>query len=376
MFGVEVRVSEFSLSHPEFFRHVVRRELYRRYKDPEKVHEEALKMLGDYEEILYNHRRDFEFPDLEVNIKGKIVKPIGTSAGMDKNGDALSPLSLCFGFLEPGTVVVNKREGNKRPRVVGDEKHMDLYNAQGFPSKGLGYFFEQAKLYRKLHRTAPVYVSICGLPISEKNAVEVALQEMRILLTKLNPYVDGFVWNPFSPNTAALTVLRRPDVFTEHAKLVTEYAADKLRLVKMGPYEADKEDSWMELVDAWLKGGGDGIVAVNTYMIPKEKVPSNEWGYPSAGRSGRFLKPYRFRAVRAARENFPKAIIFATGGIYDGDDAYHTFRAGADAIEGYTPYTFYGLGLLRNIARGVEGNLRRDGYKSLEHLRSSIRSVH
>ncbi len=363
---------DLSLRNPWFFR-VVRRELYRRYKDPERVHEAALRMMNEYDGVLRKRESEFDFPELTITIKGRRMKPFGTAAGLDKNGEALIPLSRIYGFLEPGTVVVNPREGNQRPRVSSDSSRGDLYNAQGFPSEGLGYFLSNIQTYRDGTRDGtqvPIYVSICGLPLSEEKPVEVAMQEMTQLLDDLDPYVDGFVWNPFSPNTAALAALRNPEVFKQHASLVANRAPEKLRLVKMGPYDGDKKEEWMKLAEAWLAGGGDGIVAVNTYMVPKEEVPSESWGYPSAGRSGRFLRPYRLRAVKEARQAFPGAIIFATGGIDDGDDAYETLKY-ADAVEGFTPYTFHGLGLLRKIMQGVSRNLRKDGYNSLEELRST-----
>lgn len=169
---------------------------------------------------------------------------------------------------------------------------------------------------------------------------------------------------------------------------------DKLLLVKMGPYEEDQKENWLFLADPWISGKGDGFVVVNTFMVPKEQVvsetwdwphwslnwwysredkPIPEWGYGSAGKSGRFLAPYRMRAIKDLREAYfgEDIIIFATGGIFDGDDAYKTFLAGADAVEGYTPYTFYGLGLAKELMSDVSSRMQKDGYKSLQELRLS-----
>ena len=147
-------------------------------------------------------------------------------------------------------------------------------------------------------------------------------------------------------------------------------AGKKLKLVKMGPYDDDssKRKEWLDLANAWLEGGGDGIVAVNTYLIPREKVPSENWGYQSAGRSGRFLQEYRQRAIRDARKNFPNAIIIATGGIDSAEQAWQAFEEGANAVEGYTPYTFKGFGLLLEMLRGVKKSVEYHGYKYLEEF--------
>jgi len=134
----------------------------------------------------------------------------------------------------------------------------------------------------------------------------------------------------------------------------------------------------LALVEAFLDGGGHGVVGPNTYPVPKEDVPSESWGYSVAGKSGRFLRPYRQRFVTDTREAFPEAVIFATGGIYEGEDAYHTFKLGATGIEGYTPYTFYGVGLVPRIMKGVVHRLREEGHTiddrpSLEVLQESVR---
>ncbi len=356
---------EFSLKHPWFFRQVARRFLYHKFKDPEEVHAAALSYLSKYYDVLVKNADLFDFPELEVDIKGHKIKPFGTAAGMDKDGRCFEPFSHVYGFQESGTVVLRERAGNPKPRVaVG---RLNLYNSQGFPSKGLDFFLERIMRYRSFGGDAVIYASVCGLPIDDNvdKAIYHAVGEFEQLLEALNPYVDGFVWNPFSPNTEALQKLRSPELFAQHAVIMGHYAKDKLKLVKMGPYSGP---DWLKLVDSWLSEGGDGIVAVNTRMVPKEEVPSWKWGYPSAGVSGQALQNNRLMAVEITRQTFPKAIIFATGGIFSAQDAYRTFEAGATALESYTPETFYGFGLVRKKMKGVLKLLKRNGLKNLEEL--------
>lgn len=366
------------LFDPNYFKEHVRPKLYKKCdNDAEKVHEGTLDILNKNQWALELISPFFQPPkELMVSLNGKKIAPFGTAAGLDKNGDILTPLShlLRYRPQEPGTVVVNFRKGNDQPRVAADDKLEDAWNAQGFPSKGLSYFLDKIRDFREARGDKPVvYVSICGLPISEERALEVAMQEMEQLLTTLNPYVNGFVWNPASPNTAALTRLRTPQIFRENAELMRRYAPNKLLLVKIGPYTEETKNQVFSLIDGFMEGGGHGVVGVNTVMFPKEQIPVSNWGYPSGGRSGRFLLAYRMRAVRDMHEAFPNAVIVATGGIYDGDDAYETFKAGATMLEGYTPYTFYGLGLLPRMERRVAQRLRQDGYQSLEQLQLEAR---
>jgi len=332
----------FALKHPTFFRHVARRFAYRNRSDPEDVHAYALDLLKKHESAIEQHAAFFD-NGLRVEIKGKPVKPIGTAAGMDKNAESLAPLSHVFGFQEVGTIVKEPRQGNPQPRIAVDNQNEDMFNAQGFPSKGLDYALDNIVRYRE-RGDAIIYASVCGLP-NESDPVESAKRELGELCYHLAPHVDGFVWNPFSPNTASLTELRTPESFDAHAHLLRAMGKDKLILVKMGPI-MDDGTHWLELLDAFMQGGGDGASMVNTYMVDKTQVPSTNWGYPSAGKSGRYLREHRMRALKTARSAFPQGIFFGTGGIYEKQDVHDTLNH-ADAIQGYTPYTFYGLGLVR-----------------------------
>ncbi len=361
--------------NPAQFKTSVRPMIYKKAdNDPERVNELVLEMMRHNGLEMSMLSVLFRAPEqLRIEVNGQGIIPFGTAAGLDKNGDALGPFSDFFGFLEPGTVVVNPREGNPRPRVYADDPNLDLYNEQGFQNKGLEYFKNNLVSYKKQKGKAPVYVNICGMPMSEQNAVGVAMDEMKQLLSALEPYADGFVWNCASPNTEALKLLRDPQIFSDTAKLMKDCAPNKLRLVKMWPYEPEEKDSSLKFVASFIDGGGHGVITTNTKMFPKEQIPAPNWGYKSAGRSGAFLRQYRLRSVKDMRKAFPEAIIVATGGIYDGNDAYDTFAAGANMLEGYTPYTYYGLGLLRQIEKGVVKRLESDGYDTLAHLQSDVK---
>ncbi len=365
---LERKFFEIGLTDTMFFRSLTRRLAYIRARgDPEKVHEVALELLNKYEDVVRNLSYQFKFPKLEIKLGEHTTSPFGTAAGLDKNCDAINPLSHLFGFQEVGTIVINPREGNKKPRVAVDNTLDEIYNAQGFPSKGLQYAKEKLKAYRLAGGRAIILASICGIPLSP-DRLDTAFEEARVLLRELDSLVDGFVWNPFSPNTTALTALRTSRTFELYGRTIKEITTSRPALVKMGPYEQEDEENWLRLVEGWMNGGGDGIVAVNTYMVPKEKVPSSSWGYQSAGRSGKYLQAYRDRAIKATRRKFPTSTIIATGGIDSAEQAWSSFTAGADALECYTPYTFHGFGLVQEIARGLERRLVENSYNNLREL--------
>lgn len=358
-----------ALTNRRVFRSIVRPLLYLRAGgDAERVHEMAVGFLQKHENMFEDLKDMFDFPNLHLNVIGQDRMPFGTAAGFDKDGEALYLLSFIFGFEEPGTVTLLRREGNPKPRVAVDNARKELYNAQGFPSLGADHFVSNIRKYRERDGKAPLLVSICGIPPSPE-LMEVAFSELSSLADKIGPYADGLVWDPYSPNTASLRALLTKETFQATAELLRGKIGRKPKLVKMGPYDGAQERSeWLELLQAWMEGGGDGVVCVNTYMVPRAQVPAKSWGYPSAGRSGRFLQEFRDRAVRDARSMFPDSMIIATGGIDSGAEAWKALQAGANLLEGYTPYTFEGLGLLIGIAQELQALLRKEGYKSLSEF--------
>ncbi|MBU0530087.1 MAG: hypothetical protein KKG59_06315 [Nanoarchaeota archaeon] len=238
-----------------------------------------------------------------------------------------------------------------------------IYNAQGFPSKGLDYFLGKIRKYREDGYETPVIVSVCGIPEPD---VETSYEELKQLIRELNPYVDGFVWNPSSPNTEELKYLRRVENFRRAAETISEISGDKLKIVKLWPYDHDK-NHWIEACGAWLEGGGDGFSALNTLTVPKKDVPSEEWGYPTAGVSGKLLRGRRSSAVSTLRSEFPDSVIFSAGGIDSKREAEREFKIGATALKGYTPYTFHGFGLLRELVSGAKDVVKTTGLKLSEY---------
>jgi dihydroorotate dehydrogenase len=348
---------------------------------PENVHDFVIKSLGmQSTELAFRMLSPFFKPpkELIIMVKGRLVCPFGTAAGLDKNGEAIGSLSHVFGFQEPGTVIIPERKGNDKPRVAVDLHTGTMFNAQGFPSKGLEHFIDKITKYRLRRGDGVIYVSICGLPISTENVINTAMKQMETLLIRLVPYVDGFVWNPYSPNTEALKLLRTPSVFFDTAQIMTGCALHKLRLVKIGPYEPEDKDMALRLVRKFMDGGGHGVVTPNTYLVRKDMLPAyvrEDWGYGSAGTSGPILKGYRMRSVTDVRQEFPESIIIANGDISDWREAYNTFMAGATMLGGYKPYTLNGLGLLREMQRDVAKLIRSGGFRDLAELQAYAKTV-
>lgn len=395
-----------SLYSPFFFQVVVRPELYRQAgNNPGKVHNEALEMAQLYREVFAANPIASDFPELKTNVGGIEMVPFGTAAGIDKNAEALEPFSNAFGFLTIGTVLPLLREGNEEPNIA--VANGDVYNAQSFPSRGSYQVMKNLKRYRKSDAPQkPVVASICALPYLRRESglnsfapnrnrvitsrttaaleyrefkdiennleksLENAYDDTCMLVRVLSPLVDIFEWNIFSPNTATLPLMRKPDVVAEYAKVVA--GSGKQSLMKVGPYTDQEYDPNMTLYEAWMKHA-HGFTGVNTLRIADPPIPN--WKHGAAGKSGTPLQPYRDRFITDARKAFPSAIIFAAGGIDSGSEAYMCFELGADAVTGYTPYTKKGIGLLRKEMKYVSRQLHKDGYSGLQDFVRAARET-
>ncbi len=349
--------------------------------DSEKVHELALQILSDYTDIAEELSPRFKdiFPNLKVPLFGQNVLPIGPAEGLDKNAVALYSLSKFFGFVFWGTEVVNPRDGNQRPRVYADESNKEAYNAQGFPSLGLNVGVKNLRGYRKKYEelgenAPPIGSSICGIPSQDENiaiSLEIASKELEMLATELGLLSDVIIWNPYSPNTKSLEQLRTEESFRENPGLIRKIVGrDKPILLKVGPYDDDKikRRSALSLVNAFLEGGGNGVVAVNTYMVQRENIPAPNWGYSSAGRSGGFLVDYRQRAIKDAREAFGKDVIIIGAGGTDRGNVFSAFEAGANAVVSYTSHMFNGFGIVPEMLGEIDRGLKSKGYETLEQF--------
>lgn len=321
----------------------------------------------------------FDFPDLHVNVAGYDVTPIGTAAGMDNNAKMLEPNYFLNGFQEIGTVLLKPKtssstvHGTQPMRVYVDEMRKNIYIAPELSSEGLEYVLCNIKKYREEERKKPLLASISGIPLKSESIndpLKQAFSEFEQLVSGIEPYANGIVWSPYSPDHALDSELKTPKIFAEYAELLQDKVGNgKLKLVKMDPHEDNPEDRtrWLELVESWMEGG-DGIVAVNPCRVAGDAVPAEreKWTYSTARVSGPYLREYRQRAIMYAREKFPEAFIIATGGIDSGEDAWSCFEAGANSIELLTSYYFQGPPLTIKIGNHLIQELHKNGYSTLK----------
>jgi dihydroorotate dehydrogenase len=65
--------------------------------------------------------------------------------------------------------------------------------------------------------------------------------------------------------------------------------------------------------------------------------------------------------------------IVGVGGIMSGEDAWQKICAGASLLQAYSGFVFEGASLTKQVVNGIEKNMRKNGYSTLDQ---AIGSAH
>jgi dihydroorotate dehydrogenase len=199
---------------------------------------------------------------------------------------------------------------------------------------------------------------------------------------RLARFADVLVVNVSSPNTPGLRDLQATEPLTRLLSAVVDEAAKTDRkqkpkvMVKVSPDE--DEDTQMEgIVEAVHRSGVDGVIVGNTtkrrdgVIPPGIKLTAQErqnlmetGGYSGpamysrtldlVGRYRKMLDKHSFKASLGAKGGAQK-VIFATGGITNGEQARQILNAGASVAMVYTGLTYGGPGTITRIKQELKG---------------------
>lgn len=286
-----------------------------------------------------------------------LPNPVGLAAGFDKNCE-LSDALFCmgFGYLTLGTVTLNPREGNPKPRIWR-YPGKSIVNSMGLPNQGARRIASNLSKHRT--KVGPVVVSISGLNIEE--FVECYRQ--------IQPLVDGIELNISTPNTVGVRIFQQPSAFKRLLGLITEVRTPgKPVWVKVPPYFTENErENVLDLVEICIRNSVDGITAINTKMVQEPRASIG-----TGGLSGPPIFEDMLRIVADIyRHTGGKIPINACGGISSGLNAWRTFEAGASSTQIYTSFIYEGPGIVSRINRELLGMLARSKMKSLRELTGS-----
>ena len=290
---------------------------------------------------------------------------MGLAAGYDKDCEYLKALcTMGFGYVVGGTVTLDARPGNPKPRVRRIVSKEALVNALGFPGRGLDRAEARLRAAAESGLDAPAIVSVSGTEIEDVAACH----------ARLEPYAAAIEVNISSPNTRGLRVFQeRPALDVLLAEINEE--RQKPLFVKLPPYAAspapgipesplldraageEARASFHALIDACIEAGVDGVTVANTRPVPDASLAMG-----AGGLSGRPLFADTLRMVREAREHAGgRLAINACGGASTGDDVWDLLAAGADTVQILTAMVYRGPGAARAIARELAARLLREG---------------
>ncbi len=279
----------------------------------------------------------------------KFRNAIGLAAGFDKEGLLIQALPhLGFGYVEVGTVTPLPQPGNLRPRLFRDAERFSLFNRMGFNSPGA---IEVARNVTRARRsgTLPGDFRIgINLGKNKETSAENAASDYAVAVRPFENLADYLVVNVSSPNTPGLRDLQTVDSLEKIVTAVrTELATWKICppvLLKIAPElgGAALED----LIRSETKIGIDGWVLTNT-LGGYWKGGKGGW---SGGALGTLARD-RLESVRS-RSRLP---ILSVGGILQASEAKTRMDRGANAVQVYTGWIYFGLRwiphLLRTLAK-------------------------
>lgn len=297
---------------------------------------------------------DHHSPRLRTELCGiPLSSPVGLAAGFDKDFRALPALAaLGFSYLTGGTVTLDPRPGNPKPRLARDVGRGALLNSVGFPGKGAERAVGKMRRYAG---PAPLVASISGTEIEDV----VACRQM------VEPHARATEVNVSSPNTAGLRAFHDPAALQELLATVGEDRTKPL-LVKLPPYadSAEARRDAMALVRVCVDAGVDGLTVANSHPVEDARLKVG-----SGGLSGRPLLPHTLRMVKETRSEVGQGIaINACGGIFTGAEAYDALAAGANTVQIYTALVYRGPGAVGAIKRELLAHMDATGVQTISSL--------
>jgi len=308
----------------------------------------------------------FNHPALVSQCFGLTFKnPVGLSAGLDNNAEALQTLlKQGFGFIEVGGVTPLPQPGNPSPRIFRLAEDGAIINRAGFPNKGVHFLVENLK-----RRKAE---GIVGVNIAKNKDSLDHTYDYLVCLEAVYDHVDYVTVNISSPNTVGLRDLQQKEALSALMKAITEKrdtlvkagAKRKPILYKIAPDLAPQDKE--EIVEAALKHLVDGLTVTNTTITRPCGLQSRHHS-ERGGLSGQPLKPLALETLREIyRLSQGRIPLIGVGGIASAEDAYARIKAGASLLQLYTGLIYHGFGLVRQINEGLVRLLEQDGFKNVK----------
>lgn len=299
---------------------------------------------------------------LAIRVAGiDFPNPLGLAAGFDKDGevpDAL--LRLGFGFVEVGSITPLPQAGNPRPRLFRLAQDGAVINRMGFNNHGA-----EAAIRRLGARSGQ---GIVGINIGANKDAADRIADYVTMTQAMAPIAAYLAVNISSPNTPGLRALQDEGALTG---LLDAVLAARVQAVGAKPLPIflkiapDLEPADIDAIARIaLDRGLDGLIVSNTTISrPPLLSPA---AAEAGGLSGAPLRDLAQMRLRDFRKATGEAIpLIGVGGIATAADAWARIRAGASLVQLYSAMVYEGPGIARQITRGLEALMRRDGFATI-----------
>lgn len=283
----------------------------------------------------------------KIDLHGmKFRNRVGMAAGFDKNAKLVRGLfNLGFGHVEIGTVTPKPQSGNPKPRLFRIIKLRALVNRMGFNNDGVDVIAQRLGRLRNSSKPLPVI----GVNIGKNKLTEPtqAAEDYAICAEKLAPFADYLAVNVSSPNTPGLRDLQQVESLKPILIAVKQNCLSKPVLVKIAPDLSD--DDIIAIASLVIELDLAGVIATNTTItrpqidLPKLQEQGGLSGQPLAARSKEVLV--------LLRATMPTKLIISVGGIETAGEVEERISLGADLVQGYTGFIYFGPAWPRQLTR-------------------------
>lgn len=285
----------------------------------------------------------------QVEVAGlQFTNRIGMAAGFDKNAKLVRGLyKLGFGHVEIGTVTPKPQAGNEKPRLFRLIELRALINRMGFNNDGVEAIAKRLKRLRSRTDALP----IIGVNIGKNKATpaERAAEDYEYCARELGPFSDYLAVNVSSPNTPGLRDLQQVESLKPILQAVIGSAGGKPVFVKISPDLSDSDAlSIAELINELNLAG---VISCNTTV----SRPSSNEKYISeqGGLSGPPLGQRSKDLLKLLRGALPNKAIISVGGIETALDVSERLNLGADLVQGYTGFVYFGPSWPKLLTKGA-----------------------
>lgn len=281
----------------------------------------------------------------------KFDSAFGLAAGFDKNAIAIRALGeIGFSHVEVGTVTAIAQDGNEAPRLFRLKADRALINRMGFNNDGAEVVAKRLKKLRSTKQKLPVI----GINIGKSRVVDVsdAVSDYETSAKLLAPYADYIAVNVSSPNTPGLRSLQDVDSLRPILKAVIGQSLGKPVLVKIAPDLSD--EAIVEVANLAKELQLAGVIGTNT-TISRENLltpASQVKAMGAGGLSGAPLQERSLEVLAVLRKNLnPEQVVISVGGVETKAQVQQRLNAGANLVQGYTGFVYFGPLWARAINR-------------------------